>query len=212
MPLQFWLGWQGPGLGFSIGLAWSTWTLSLLYSLSVQREASCWRFFNFLGLLVSEKLWVATIWQIDFISADHTFRDNKRPRMFGWTSNPYKLVLFLEKQGDDWFFYMCSLAQKELVKNIQCGIKVIPSVNLEAPTSKFGYEGPVHDASKSFTDIKESGEFLRLSDAQVLSLKVIHKHFKIYISIWSIQNRVKIAVPIEPIVDDEWSDSANGSS
>ena len=119
MPLQFWLGWQGPGLGFSIGLAWSTWTLSLLYSLSVQREASCLRFFNFLGLLVSEKLWVATIWQIDFISADHTFRDNKRPRMFGWTSNPYKLVLFHEKQGDDHFFYMCSLAQKELVKNIQ---------------------------------------------------------------------------------------------
>ena len=113
--------------------------------------------------------------------------------MFGWTSNPYKLVLFLEKQGDDWFFYMCSLAQKELVKNIQCGIKVIPSVNLEAPTSKFGYEGPVHDASKSFTDIKESGEFLRLSDAQVLSLKGINRSvFKISVSISSLQNGVKI--------------------
>ena len=46
----------------------------------------------------------------------HNFKFQK---MLEWTSNPYKLVLFHEKQGDDHFFYMCSLAQKELVKNIQ---------------------------------------------------------------------------------------------
>ena len=55
----------------------------------------------------------------NFVIIDLKKHNFKFQRMLGWTSNPYKVVLFHEKQGDDHFFYMCSLAQKELVKNIQ---------------------------------------------------------------------------------------------
>ena len=92
---------------------------------------------------------------------------------------PYHLFVEVERDPYDgsWFVYVASRAHRDVVGPLRVTVDLFESTQGENVASdhaklgrgkapKFSFTGAVHDASKSFEDVRWSGEFLHLFDSQ----------------------------------------------
>ena len=139
---------------------------------------------------------------VPFCSMIGDFDDPNKSIMKGTTANHWKPVFLLSRtvvryflylityrEGNGrWYLYVCSLAPKELAKNVQVTIKVSEASPVEDEATKatsqvFQFTGNVHSASSKYEDVLETGNYLFLKDEQIQMLKRGKSLFKFSVTV-----------------------------